>query len=381
MNKLLLGAVGDISFKGNLEKIVREKSPDFAFEHVNSSLNQADVLFGNLESVIVPEEFPHKQGMYCTEHIIDSLKYGNFDIFNMANNHILDCGWRGLVHTYQVVKDMGVEPVGAGPDEKEAKKMRIVDKKGMKVGFIAFQEPSNCTYEGGGGRLSHFDISEAIEDIKVKKDLVDILVVSLHADMEFNPSPSLLKVNFCRKMAENGADIILCHHPHVPQGVELWENSLIAYSLGNFAFHISGYMMTGAPHTKRSHILYIEIDEGNITNWYRKFYEIDETEGRSCPLNEKKLIETEEYYHYLDNILKDPVKLKKIWHEASLRYFQKYWKEAQGKEPEMVINENAIKLMLTENQHWFQGVQELVKEEYDKIKYNDFEYVRPPAGS
>lgn len=378
MSRVTLGACGDISFSGKLQEHVKQRGKEFPFENVMQHFRSADVLFANLESVVVPEDFPHKAGLYCTDHIAESLKLARFDILNIANNHILDCGWQGLLHTYKMVKDMGAVPLGAADSQSEAKSMKVLDVKGIRIGFLGYQEPCNCTYEGGGGRLSYFDLSRAVEEIRENKPLVDILVVSLHADMEFNSVPSLLKVEACRKLADCGADIVLCHHPHVPQGVERWGDSLIAYSLGNFAFGIDSYQMNGYPNTLRSHILFIEIEDGRISNWYRKYFKIDKEECRPCILSEEEQSEAEQHYLYLDSILKNPEELRRLWHEASLRYLKLYWRILEKRGPEEFIRHYGFKIFhLSENRHWVEGIRELIQNEYDKNVHNDFEYKRP----
>ncbi len=379
MSKVLLGACGDISFNGPLSGLVKEKGPDFAFENVIEYLKKPDILVGNMESVIVPPDVtPYKRGLHCPEYVAECLVRAGFDILDLANNHILDCGWKGLLYTQDVFRNLGIKTMGVGKDREEAHSMQVIEARGTKFGFLAYTDPFNWTLEGGGGRVAYFNLSEAIENVKKNKPLVDVLVVSLHAEMEFNPSPSMLKVDFCRKLAESGADIILCHHPHVPQGIELYGNSLIAYSLGNFAFDIDDYMMTAYPHTTRSHMLFIEIEDGKVTNWYREYLRINEKEGRPYRLDEEKRSEEEQYYSYLDSIVKDDNKLREMWYEHCRRYLKMYLEEALELGVDEFIRHFGFRVFyLLENQHWVFGIKELVDREWEKNRYNDFADVRP----
>ena len=380
MSKIILGACGDISFKGNLEQHIREKGIEFAFENVKEHLTRADILFGNAESVMLPDTFADREsGLICSDAVAQCYRDAGFDILNVANNHLLDRGSYGLLHTVDIISNLGIKLLGGGRNEQEASSMQIIEKDGVIFGFLGYQEPNNCTYEGGAGRMNYFRLQQATEDVKRYRDQVDILIVSFHGDMEFNPSPSLLKVDFCKQLADNGADIILCHHPHVPQGIELYGESLIVYSLGNFAFNIDGgYMMHGYPHTSRSHILYIEIENGRISNWYREYFRISKEEGRPCLLTEEQWNEENEYYCYLDNILKDPVKLRQMWYEACIRYLNIYWNNLLRSTPEDFMKHLALEIFcVTENQHWVDGLKELVQQQYGTYKAQDTVFTRP----
>ena len=72
------------------------------------------------------------------------------------------------------------------------------------------------------------------------KEVVDIVVVSIHADLEFSSYPAPSRVRLSRWLVEQGADLVIQHHPHVCQGIEFHEDGLIAYSLGNFVFRVQG---------------------------------------------------------------------------------------------------------------------------------------------
>jgi poly-gamma-glutamate synthesis protein (capsule biosynthesis protein) len=90
---------------------------------------------------------------------------------------------------------------------------------------------------------------------------VDVLVVSIHADLEFVDWPAPHRLALSRRIIEAGADLVLSHHPHVPQGLERHGRGLIAYSLGNFVFPVlgNGYMQQGSVYTGRSFILLVEL--------------------------------------------------------------------------------------------------------------------------
>ncbi len=261
-----LAAVGDISFHGAPEKSIREKGASGFFRDVAASLSKADIRFGNQESVLLDRRFPSARiranALSSSDIAAGSLVEAGFDVMSAASNHSLDCGRAGLKSTVRVLESAGIVPVGAGSVSGKLRSPHVVKVKDERLGFLSYLESNNCTHESAPDMISYFRGEETFEEVRRASEKVDCLVVSLHADMEFQPAPSMFKVDICRKLASAGAGLVLCHHPHVPQGVEKHGNSLIAYSLGNFAFDICPYQRGGSPQVFRSQILFVEIKNG-----------------------------------------------------------------------------------------------------------------------
>lgn len=382
MSRITLAAVGDISFARRPEQLVREHGAAFPFEHVLESLRRADVRFGSLESVMVPTGFPLEKtietALQSADHVWESLQLAGFDVLNQAANHVLDCGWRGLLHTHQRIHDAGAQPLGAGPNQTEARAMRVVQSHGVRLGFLGYLEPCNWTLDGGGGRIAYFRLPEVLADVRRHRGEVDVLVVSLHADLEFRLAPSVPRVAACRQMAEAGADIVLCHHPHVPQGVERWADGLIAYSLGNFIFGIGPYQKNASADVFRSHILFVDIDDGRVAGWRREYCKIDEDEARPGPLSEAEREEAAGHYAMLDAILTDPARLRELWHETCRRYLRGAWTRLTQDGPDKFIETYGWRVLgNAESANWVQGIHELAQTEYEKNAHHDFEFTRP----
>lgn len=100
---MILKAIGDISFARRIEGFVRKHGDDYPWASVQTSLDGADILFGNLESVMIPPNFPqdqtndHFQALTSDDSMTSSLQAGGFDVINLAANHILDCGWPEII--------------------------------------------------------------------------------------------------------------------------------------------------------------------------------------------------------------------------------------------------------------------------------------------
>lgn len=386
MSKLTLAAVGDISFWGKIEKHILDSGPSYPFENVLGDMKKADILFGNVESVMISDDFPLENcsgvPLQSRDFVAGVLKQMNFDILHMASNHVLDCGWRGLLNTYEKIRESGALPLGAGSSQEEARGLRVVEKNGMRIGFLGYLQAGDWTLEGGGGRVAYLNADDVIAEMKKHRKSVDVMVISIHGDIEFQPAPSVPRLNLCRKIAENGADLILCHHPHVPQGVERWGDCLIHYSLGNIVFDIDGYQLNNSPNVSRSHIFYVDIEDGKICSWRRKYLKINNEECRPYQLDKEENRKEEEYYSYLDELLKDPGRIKELWHSNCLRrlaHIINSIKNADAENPREFLRLHGKQLFSDMCHEYLDGIYEIAHEEYINNAYNDFEFKRPYA--
>ncbi len=140
---------------------------------------------------------------------------------------------------------------GGGADSTEAYSPAILDARGRKVAFVAF---TNIVPEGwpagpsSPGVATCNDSSRVARTIEEAKSKADYVVASFHWGVELATSPSDDQVRLGHLAVDSGADLVLGHHPHVVQGLELYKNRLIAYSLGNYVFspprEISSHTMT-----------------------------------------------------------------------------------------------------------------------------------------
>lgn len=384
MGRVTLAAVGDISFcRGPMVDRIAGGEPAFPFEHVLASLQAADVRFGNQESVLTPADFPADKlpgrALQSSDVAAESLALAGFDVLHVASNHALDCGSRGLANTCARLRGIGVQPLGAGPDPAEAPAMRVVERDGLRIGFLGYLEPCNWVLRGGGGKVSLFDPAGARADIARCREQVDTLVVSLHADLEFRPAPSVPRVDVCRAMIDAGADLVLCHHPHVPQGVERWGGGLIAYSLGNFIFPCGPYLRNvGGPHVTRATILHVDLVDGRVGDFRRESFRIDPDEGRPYPLTADEQVEADAHHAMLDAIVADRQRLREVWYESCLVYLKIAWPQIVKAGPEAFVDQVGWRLLgLEENANWVAGIMEMARQRCALNSQGDFEFVRP----
>ncbi|MBA7701875.1 hypothetical protein ES703_110622 [subsurface metagenome] len=163
----------------------------------------------------------------------------------MANNHILDYGEEALFETIEVLDSKMIFHIGAGRNIREAREPVILKVKDKKFGFLAysntFPEEFWAEEEKAGTAYGKFsrvkkdvkELKEKGEDLPKRKSKV---IVSFHWGSEEKISPQEYQRKLAHLAIDQGADIILGHHPHSLSGIETYEKGVIIYSLGNFAF-------------------------------------------------------------------------------------------------------------------------------------------------
>lgn len=238
--QISLAFVGDILLAGQAGRIMQKQGTSYPFSKVESILNRADLAFGNLECALTGNvvtrnvrEGKKKRFVFKTPpRFGKALVDGGIDVVSLANNHTMDGGKQGLLETMKTLKSLGIVYVGAGQNSKEARSCRILEIKGRKIGFLAY------TDIGGGGSVAVLKntLSQVLEEVKTAKRKTDLLIVSFHWGIEGSAKPSVRQKRIAYRVIDAGADIIIGHHPHVIQPVEIYKGKTIAYSLGNFVF-------------------------------------------------------------------------------------------------------------------------------------------------
>ena len=163
----------------------------------------------------------------------DVLKEMGFNVALLANNHMMDFGKDGCEATIKAFE--GITTVGAG-DSEEAYKVKIIEKQGKKIGFLAL-----CQYEFGiveskeeGYGVAWVLSLDVEETIRQAREKVDYLIVCPHAGVEHTKAPLPEWRRLYKKYIDWGADAVVASHHHRPQGYEYHKGKPIFYSLGNF---------------------------------------------------------------------------------------------------------------------------------------------------
>lgn len=216
----------------------------FPFSKICSLLKNADVTFVNLETPLAENcrvIGPWSTWSFISKPIFaDSLSNAGVDVVSIANNHIFDVGEKGFLDTIKNLKERGIQYIGGGKDLKDARTPVILNVKGTKIAFLGYTQICNHKFTSVADNdqpgILPFSLPLIIEDIKIAKKESNFICISLHWGMEYTGKIHPKAIKYAHKIIDAGADIILGHHPHVPQGIEIYKSRPIFYSFGNFIF-------------------------------------------------------------------------------------------------------------------------------------------------
>lgn len=274
---MLLTAVGDIRLDGPIGTIAKQ-SVDAPWRAIAADLS-GDIVFGNLECPITTrgEKTPKTWNFRAPAKSLKIVKQAGFTVLNLANNHIWDYGETGFLDTLKAVRKEGFLAIGAGLDRAEAETLRVVEEGGLKIGFLGFTSafPKEGWAKPGKPGAAYSDFGRLSAVIGKAREGCDLLVVSLHGGTELAAGPNEIQLAFGRAAVDAGADLVLGHHPHVLQSVELYRGKPILHSLGNFLF------VSPNPLTRLTTIARIQLESGGVRGI--EFVPVDVNWGRLKP--------------------------------------------------------------------------------------------------
>lgn len=255
-----LVAVGDISFGDSAQAVgggvhaaferLRETNRTYPFEHTARLFDGADIVFGNLETVLSHRDMArwNVSSMEMRGHpaAAERLAKAGFTVLNVANNHMMQHGMSAFSDTVGALRAHGLAAVGlAGPGHRTTVPHRfcVNDLSVTLLGF-AFEKDK---YAKGPVGYAFGPGCDIVREVAQAKKQSDIVICSVHWGVEFVRHPSREEEELGRRLLDAGATLVLGHHPHVARRVEHYGRGLIAYSLGNFVFDMvwSSWLRTG----------------------------------------------------------------------------------------------------------------------------------------
>jgi poly-gamma-glutamate capsule biosynthesis protein CapA/YwtB (metallophosphatase superfamily) len=271
-NAMTMLIIGDID-------IQRRADPTTAFAHIGETLKSADLVYANLEGMLVkpqgPEiDIPDKRGWrHPGPEGVRALTAWNIETVGVANNVAYDRA--NILETLRVLDANGIAHTGGGKNIAEAHRPAIVERKGVKVGFLQYTarwyqdaeqiatetEPGVAKISSRDGvTIDRADVDRVRDDVRRLRPLVDIVVVSHHnrdgaTATQFPGNPPAprsggsrdqhvseeYQKQFARLALDAGADLVYGHGTHTIQGVEIYNGKPILYAIGHSAFDQPGY--------------------------------------------------------------------------------------------------------------------------------------------
>ncbi|MBI4191435.1 MAG: CapA family protein [Betaproteobacteria bacterium] len=304
MGQVTVAAVADVS--------TGHASPQDAFASVLEPLRSADLRFAQVERLYSERGCPQLQAGQAAlfnrqrPRLASAFKSVPFDVLSIASNMTGYWGSEAVEDTAETFRLLGIATVGAGRDIAAARKPAIFTRNGLRIAFLGYvsttlpQFWATETRAGSAPMRAHTfyesyeyqpgaparvvtiphaaDLAQLVSDVKLAKQNADLVFVSLHWGVHFVPRPCDYQPVVAHAAIDAGASVILGHHPHQPQGIEIYKKSVIFYSIGNFSF---------APRDKKrgpalaapqeeytfEHIYSIEPDPGFFFDCHRHFNE------------------------------------------------------------------------------------------------------------
>lgn len=308
---LELNFTGDVILARDIGTYINENGYEGLFDPTLEMLgNRSDLTIVNLECPLTSSNNHHPTKTIYFKgqpEYAEALTYAGVDIVTLANNHILDYMEEGIIDTRNALDEQGILYSGAGLNSYEAYRPAFCNRKGINLAFLAasdrtgqynnYQPYLNAGYDKSGfAYLTKYYMQKGINEVRNVSDLV---VMQLHCGSEYSTDPSsgydnmyegwyqdafpedegyfwgldipqAWDIEYRHYAIDAGADAVICHHPHIIQGLESYNGKLIAHSLGNFMFDLS------YTETMPTYVLYAEADKDNFNRWYIKPCYIDD---------------------------------------------------------------------------------------------------------
>lgn len=215
------------------------RSAELITPSVRALFSEREVVFGNLECTLPGNgrQIPFEPRVIVTPELVRGVKQAGFGIVSLANNHAFDCLEPGFENLRQLLNEIDLPHFGAGMTFDEAASPCILEKNGIRLGFLGAVDERSGTQQFAAGNqpgATPLHMADFIRRVRELRRRVDHVVVSLHWGEERFLIPSPVQVEQAHELIEAGASLVIGHHPHVLQGLETVQGRPVVYSLGNF---------------------------------------------------------------------------------------------------------------------------------------------------
>ncbi len=234
-----IAAIGDVAIVGSGRDRARTNGYDRVFETLVPTLSRAHLAFANLEMPVGESSWLRSgatAGFFHDAEVVAALARAGVHVVSLANNHVMDCGERGLRRTLDTCAAAGVATVGAGANLTAARSPWSTTVAGHRVVVLAYAVAGEDAARARRAGVAPLDDGLLREDLAHWRKQSDVLVVSVHWGSMYVDYPPPYVLRKARLIESLGADLVLGHHPHVLQGFSRSGSTLTLFSLGDGAF-------------------------------------------------------------------------------------------------------------------------------------------------
>ncbi|GBF48732.1 bacterial capsule synthesis protein [Leptospira ryugenii] len=232
---------GDVMFNWAVRDSMKGEDPLLPFRSFTSLLSNMHFRMLNLETPIL-EKKPNPDKLksyvfYGVKSDLQILKTMGIDSVFLGNNHTMDLGEEGLRETIRILSDSNLKWAGAGLTEEESYRPIVYQREGIEYRVFSFSDVGEtrlfANHKSPGAAYFRVGVAERLVQ-KTRSNQTNIL--SLHWGVEYSPEPTEVQRRTAKYLVNEGYQVIVGHHPHVPQGIEVFPKGVAIYSLGNFLF-------------------------------------------------------------------------------------------------------------------------------------------------
>jgi poly-gamma-glutamate synthesis protein (capsule biosynthesis protein) len=218
---------GDIMLARDVENYIAREGLDYPYRGLLDVLAAPDLTIGNFEGIVprTHTQTPNMTFQFSVrpEYLAELARVG-FDVLSLANNHSHDYGDSALENTRARCSEYGVHCAGAAYVIDETSTF-VKQIRNERIGFLfvntTFVQPS---------------LGVLAERMSLLASESDIQVAYMHWGAEYELEHRSIEREQARALIDAGADVVIGHHPHVVQDIEIYQGKPIYYSLGNFIF-------------------------------------------------------------------------------------------------------------------------------------------------
>lgn len=236
---------GDVMLGRDVDMVIRHSGADALFTpSIDSLFASADAVVANLECPATDIESPlNKRFVFrARPDVLPVLRRHGVTHLNLANNHSIDQGRRGLTDTHRNILHAGMTPLGYGENAAEAARPQLLASSPRHVYMLSSLLVMSENYVSMASRPGVCESSVGVlcDTIAAMRHrcLTACIIVSLHWGTEHTLHPTLPQRADAHRLIDAGADAIIGHHSHTAQDVEVYRGRPIFYSLGNFIFDL-----------------------------------------------------------------------------------------------------------------------------------------------
>lgn len=313
-NPVKINVIGDTYF-GEFYTNIRQKQGkndalttegrNYSFDKIRSLISEGDFNICNFEAAISKDtnQYLKQRKPFVLhaseEHTVAALKQEGIHLVTLANNHLMDCGLKGLKNTIHSFNQSFISTIGANLNQERAEKPFIINKDGEKIAIFNaywYRRPMYREFDfyaiGNQPGVACINpmLYEKINEFKSKYAMKVIVICHWGADFQ---RTSTKQREYAQAISDAGADLIIGHGAHLMQNIEKIGNTTVIYSIGNGVFNSNGeYDKRFVPpysfiaqlelhHNKNSKLKLYPILGNNLeTYWQPRF--LNESEAEHC---------------------------------------------------------------------------------------------------